>query len=85
MAEPINWSVLMRHGLGTLRLSPDAFWNMTPAELRFALEGAGLLTGDPALDRDWLTSLMCAYPDDTTTPGHAARPKHYPEENDLGV
>ena len=75
----------MRHGLGALRLSPDAFWNMTPAELRFALEGAGLLKGDTALDRDWLPSLMCAYPDDTTRPDQAVRPPNPPEENDLGA
>lgn len=63
MADPINWPALMRHGLGTLRLSPDDFWNMTPAELRMALEGAGVVTGDAPMDRDWLTSLMNDYPD----------------------
>ncbi|MEM7057328.1 MAG: rcc01693 family protein [Pseudomonadota bacterium] len=63
MAEPINWAALMRHGMGALRLSPEAFWDMTPAELRLALEGAGLLSGDAPMDREWLTSLMSTHPD----------------------
>lgn len=73
MAERINWSALMRHGMGGLRLSSDAFWSMTPAELRLALEGAGLLTGDPAMDRDWLTALMGEFPDAESTPGLKTR------------
>lgn len=76
MADRINWSALMRHGMGALRLSSDAFWNMTPAELRMALEGAGLLTGDPNMDRDWLMSLMREHPDTETTPGLKTRPTH---------
>lgn len=63
MAEPINWAALIRHGMGGLHLSPDAFWNMTPAELRLAMEGAGLITGDAPMGRGWLTTMMDAYPD----------------------
>lgn len=29
----MDWPGLMRLGLGVLRLSPDAFWALTPAEL----------------------------------------------------
>lgn len=62
--EPTDWPALMRLGLGALRLPPDVFWSMTPAELRLALEGAGLVA-EPgqALDRDALDTLMAAFPD----------------------
>lgn len=65
MPEPgVDWSGLMRLGLGVLRLSPAAFWAMTPVELRHALEGAGVLTNrDAAMDGAALTALMAAYPD----------------------
>lgn len=59
----MDWPGLMRAGLGALRLQPEAFWAMTPVELRLALEGAGLLSTQPALDRKRLTSLMAAFPD----------------------
>lgn len=63
--ETIDWPGLMRLGLGALRLSPDAFWSMSPAELRLALEGAGFLAVGGALpmDRERLADLMHAYPD----------------------
>lgn len=55
----------MRLGLGALRLAPTAFWEMTPCELRRALEGAGILPiGSAApLSRDGLEQLMAAFPD----------------------
>ena len=60
---PLDWTQLMRLGLGALRLPADAFWGMTPVELRRALEGAGLLRGAAALDRAGLARLMAAHPD----------------------
>ncbi len=64
MAEPVDWPALMRLGLGVLRLPPDAFWSMTPGELRRALEGAGVVpAGDQAIGRGRLAELMAAFPD----------------------
>lgn len=66
MSERTDWPRLMRLGLGALRLSPDAFWGMTPRELRFALEGAGL-AGESgsrgAMRRGDLDALMARFPD----------------------
>jgi uncharacterized phage protein (TIGR02216 family) len=48
-------------GLGVLRLSPGAFWSMTPRELAFAIEAA---TGRGApLAREEFAALMQRYPD----------------------
>jgi uncharacterized phage protein (TIGR02216 family) len=48
-------------GLGVLRLSPGAFWSMTPRELAFAIEA---MTGRSAsLGRDEFAALMRRYPD----------------------
>jgi uncharacterized phage protein (TIGR02216 family) len=60
----MDWPALLRLALGRLRLSPDAFWTMTPAEFRAALHGAGLGGEDAgALARDRLAALMRAHPD----------------------
>jgi uncharacterized phage protein (TIGR02216 family) len=72
MAEPVDWPALMRLGLGVLRLPPDAFWSMTPGELRRALEGAGIVpAGGQVMDRGRLAELMAAFPDG----GAEARPR----------
>jgi len=65
MAEPADWSGLMRLGLGVLRLEPDVFWAMTPHEFRMMLEGAGLSPGAGPLQmgRDGLERLMADFPD----------------------
>ena len=64
--EHMDWSGLMRLGLGALRLPPDQFWAMTPSELCRALEGAGLRPiAGLALDRGALDRLMAAHPDRT--------------------
>lgn len=78
MADPINWAALMRHGMGALHLSPDAFWDMTPAELRLAMEGAGLLSSDAPMGRDWLATLMEAHPDQpgSRTPVYGQSQEH---------
>ncbi|RJF74355.1 rcc01693 family protein [Rhodopseudomonas palustris] len=59
---PFPWAEAMQFGLGTLRLSPDAFWRMTPRELASALIGArgGVVT---PLSRGGLDDLMRRYPD----------------------
>ena len=52
-------------GLGRLRLSPEAFWRMTPRELAaaaYGLRGPAPPAGG-ALDRAGLTALMGRFPD----------------------
>jgi uncharacterized phage protein (TIGR02216 family) len=55
-----DWPALMRAGLHGLRLSPDVFWALTPAELQLMLGSAG---GSAPLLSDGLAALMAAYPD----------------------
>ena len=59
----LDWPGLMRAGLGRLRLSPDVFWRLTPAEL-------ALMLGDPEavppLNRARLEELARAWPDMAT-------------------
>ena len=57
----MNWPALMALGLGILRLSPQAFWAMTPRELAAA---AAPLAGPPPLARADLNRLMKEHPDD---------------------
>jgi uncharacterized phage protein (TIGR02216 family) len=56
----LAWAALMRAGMAELRLLPEVFWALTPAELR-------LLLGDRAdrapLLAEGLAALMAAYPD----------------------
>lgn len=55
-----DWPALMRAGMSGLRLSPEQFWALTPAELR-------LMLGESAaapLQRKGLEALMAAYPDE---------------------
>ena len=57
----IDWTALLRLGLSYLRLSPDAFWHLTPMELGLM---AGIDPKDPAaLGRDWLNALCESFPD----------------------
>ena len=35
--QPFPWAHAMGFGFGVLRLSPDAFWRMTPRELAAAM------------------------------------------------
>jgi uncharacterized phage protein (TIGR02216 family) len=57
----------MRAGLSGLRLTPDAFWRLTPAEL-------ALMLGDPAaikpMGRSRLADLREAWPDLKQEDGH---------------
>ena len=50
----------MRAGMQGLRLTPDQFWRLTPAELRLML-GQG--AGQAPLGRAGLDALQAAYPD----------------------
>ena len=52
----------MGFGLGTLRLSPDAFWRMTPRELAAAI-GAVLARQAAPLDRAAFAALRARFPD----------------------
>ncbi|SEO50746.1 phage conserved hypothetical protein [Salinihabitans flavidus] len=57
-----DWPALLRAGLHGLRLSPEAFWALTPAELRMML---GERESGRPLSRGRLEELQAAYPDDT--------------------
>lgn len=72
MAEAplFDWPALLKLGLRHLRLSPEAFWALTPWELRLMLGAqAGAAGLDPAglgragLDRRSLQQLMARFPD----------------------
>jgi uncharacterized phage protein (TIGR02216 family) len=51
----------MAAGFGLLRLSPPAFWAMTPRE--FASAVRWMMPTDPALTRNTLSALMRQFPD----------------------
>ncbi|QBX34408.1 phage tail assembly chaperone [Paracoccus liaowanqingii] len=57
----LDWAGLMRAGLRDLRLHPDQFWALTPAELGLML-GLGP-AGLPRMTRDRLAGLAARYPD----------------------
>ena len=56
----MDWTGLLRLGLGVLRLRPDEFWALTPVELLVMLGAEG---GAPPLTRARLEELARAYPD----------------------
>ena len=56
----IDWAGLMQMGIGGLRLSPDVFWRLTPAELA-VMSGHG--AGVAAMSRARFGALARAYPD----------------------
>lgn len=52
----------MGFGLGTLRLSPDEFWRMTPRELAAAMEA--VFGPEPGvIDRASFAALRARFPD----------------------
>ena len=60
--RPFPWREAIGFGFGVLRLSPDAFWTMTPRELAFAIAAVrGAQPHAPA--RSTLDQLMRQYPD----------------------
>ena len=58
----LDWPALMRAGLTGLKLTPDVFWALTPAELRLML---GEDTQSAPMLQNGLAALMAAYPDKT--------------------
>jgi uncharacterized phage protein (TIGR02216 family) len=60
---PFPWKDAIGFGLGVLRLSPEAFWRMTPRELAAAIEAVKGRTVSPP-DRASLNDLMRRYPDE---------------------
>lgn len=57
--QRFNWLELMRFGLVQLRLTPDQFWALTPAELTL-IAGSD---GARVMSRSGLDALMTRYPD----------------------
>ena len=58
----IAWHELLRLGLSELRLSPDAFWKLTPQELMLMSGRDG--QGARVLDRQAMEDLMAQFPDE---------------------
>jgi uncharacterized phage protein (TIGR02216 family) len=59
--KPFPWDEAIGFGLGVLRLSPAAFWAMTPRELALAIEA---VTGAVRpMQRGELRDLMTRFPD----------------------
>ncbi len=56
----MDWAGMMRAGLHGLGLTPDAFWRLTPWELRVML---GLTGAAAPMGRARLDALMAAFPD----------------------
>ncbi|MCU9838099.1 MULTISPECIES: rcc01693 family protein [Ruegeria] len=62
-----DWPALMRAGMLGLRLTPEAFWRLTPAELRLMLgQGAGAAP----MNRAGLDALLAAWPDKSEGEDH---------------
>jgi uncharacterized phage protein (TIGR02216 family) len=59
---PFPWARAIGFGLGVLRLSPQAFWQMTPREFALAVE-AVLGPRAAPLERAAFEQLMRRYPD----------------------
>lgn len=59
-----DWPSLCELGITRLRLKPDEFWRLTPAELRMMV---GTAT-PPPMGRERLTDLMAEFPDMTKEP-----------------
>lgn len=57
----MNWPLLMRLGLGVLRLPPNSFWSMTPRELSAALNPNASAPSPMSLAE--LNALAARYPD----------------------
>lgn len=59
----------MAIGLGVLRLTPDAFWRLTPAELTAAVAGlTGAGHAPPPPERAAFEALMRQHPDSPEMP-----------------
>ena len=60
MTGGLDWAGLMQAGLHGLRLTPDQFWRLTPAELALML---GQTATQRPLGRTALEELIRAFPD----------------------
>jgi uncharacterized phage protein (TIGR02216 family) len=60
--RPFPWKQVIGFGLGVLRLSPDAFWRMTPRELSCAIAAVTGVTGGP-IERADVEGMMRLFPD----------------------
>jgi uncharacterized phage protein (TIGR02216 family) len=60
MSQRLDWAGLLRIGLVELRLAPDTFWSLTPAELMLI---AGLGPRPGAMTRAGLDALIARFPD----------------------
>lgn len=56
----MDWAGLMRAGMAGLRLTPDQFWALTPAELALML---GVAPGAAPMTRSRLEALARDWPD----------------------
>jgi len=56
----VDWPVLMRAGMQGLRLRPEAFWRLTPAELALMLGQSGARA---PMTRAGLDALLARWPD----------------------
>jgi uncharacterized phage protein (TIGR02216 family) len=61
MSRKLDWAGMMRAGLLGLRLSPEAFWRLTPAELMLML---GIARGSAPMQRARFEDLLRAFPDE---------------------
>lgn len=61
--KPFPWDEAIGFGLGVLKLSPDAFWKMTPRELALAIRAVTGQSGAP-FARESFEDLMKRFPDD---------------------
>lgn len=59
-----DWPTLMQAGMQGLRLRPEDFWRLTPAELRLML-GEG--SARAPMSRSGLDALLAVYPDGPDT------------------
>lgn len=59
---PFPWADAMRFGFGILKLSPQAFWSMTPRELAHAIHALHGHMPEP-IARQALSDLMTRFPD----------------------
>lgn len=59
--KPFPWDDVMAFGLGRLKLSPRAFWAMTPRELAAAMSVFSAPVSAP--ERSALAELMNRFPD----------------------
>ncbi|MEM7722878.1 MAG: rcc01693 family protein [Pseudomonadota bacterium] len=67
----MDWPALMRAGLQDLKLTPDVFWRLTPAELLLML---GDDAGAAPMGRDRLDALSRMFPDEIQKEGGDDRP-----------